>query len=104
MDVLFFLFAVLVGFGLSRLGHFIARKMRSEPSCTWCSTASGWPVRGHDTLHCRGFVLEQRERHPEYGGNLWRDPADPLYGDAVIDVSRAQRLPFVARPVDPESK
>ena len=50
-------------------------RRRREPSCSWCSNRSGWPGRGHDTLHCRGYVQEVRERHPEYGGNLWRDPA-----------------------------
>lgn len=54
-----------------------AVRRRTEPSCTWCSQRSGWPVRGHDTLHCRGFVHHVRERHPDYGGNLWRDPATP---------------------------
>ncbi len=104
MDVVLLFFAFAVGGGLTQLGHFLARRMRPEASCTWCATTSGWPVRGHDTLHCRGFVLEQRERHPEYGGNLWRDPADPQYGAAEIDVSRAQRLSFVARPINPENK
>ena len=104
MDVFVVLLSFAIGAGLTQLGHVIARQLRVEPSCTWCATASGWPVRGHETRLCRGFVLEQRERHPEYGGNLWREPAAEQSGAAWVDVSRANRLSFVARPVDRDTE
>ncbi|QKV98295.1 hypothetical protein HUT19_42015 (plasmid) [Streptomyces sp. NA02950] len=104
MGVLVVLLSFAIGAGLTQLGHVIARHLRPDPSCTWCATTSGWPVRGHDTRLCRGYVHQLRERDPAYGGNLWRDPTDPLYGAAEIDVSRAQRLPFVARPVNPDTE
>lgn len=74
MDLFAVLLAVLVGAGLTKLGQRLFRRLRPEPSCSFCSTASGWLVRGHDTRLCRGYVHSVRERHPEYGGNLWREP------------------------------
>ncbi|MFF4409836.1 hypothetical protein [Streptomyces sp. NPDC001404] len=73
------LIALSVGAGLAELARRLYRRLRPEPSCTWCATASAWPVRGHDTLLCRGYVHMVRERTPEYGGNLWRDAATDVH-------------------------
>lgn len=66
------LLLVAVGVALAAFGRRLHRWLRPEPSCMWCGQASGWPVYGHDTLHCRGYVGHLRERDPEYGDNLWR--------------------------------
>ncbi|MEU3399538.1 hypothetical protein [Streptomyces filamentosus] len=68
----FLVFAVLVGGGLAVLGRRLYHWLRPEPSCLWCGQKSGWPVYGHDTLHCRGYVSELREQNEKYGGNIWR--------------------------------
>lgn len=74
MDVFLFLAGVPVGALLVVLGQRIVRQLRPLPSCTWCATASGWPVTGHPTHHCRGYITLVRERDPSYGGNEWRQP------------------------------
>ncbi|MFB8401289.1 hypothetical protein [Streptomyces sp. NPDC055912] len=72
MDLLLTLIGMSVGAVLTLLGQRLVRFLRPLPSCTWCATASGWPVTGHPTHHCRGYITMVRQRHPSFGGNAWR--------------------------------
>ncbi|MFG3429587.1 hypothetical protein [Streptomyces californicus] len=74
MDVLLALTGIPVGALLVVTGQRIAGRLRPQPTCAWCATASGWPVAGHSPLECRGYITDVRRRNPSFGGNAWREP------------------------------
>ncbi|WP_435058477.1 hypothetical protein [Streptomyces sp. bgisy060] len=87
-------FALALAFGLglaaaagAATGCYLSARQRPAKTCTWCAEVSGFPVAGHDTRECRGYVQDLRRarlrrmaatgRHePNYWGNLWRLPEE----------------------------
>lgn len=100
MDVLLVCAGVAVGAVLTKLGQALWRRLRPGPACDWCAEASGWHVPGHNTLDCRAYYRQMRERCPAFGGNAWRDPGDHAF---EADLSRAAWQPYSVRPGDPSS-
>ncbi|MER5302281.1 hypothetical protein ABT039_22865 [Streptomyces lasiicapitis] len=73
MNLIVVLFCILVGSGLTVLGRRLYRRARPEPTCSWCTAASGWAVTGHNSRECRGYGAGVRAGDPQLASNASRD-------------------------------